>query len=148
MKKNLLSIAVLLFAIVVLPSKTFAQDIPGGSSSESGTIDQGQIMAATITDPASLPKCSSLLTFKRNNGNGWGVCGSQSQLRITTTQMSNFPDLVQMTDGKNYHWKGLVSGSSDAKGYVSYCQPDNNMSPATKLTLVFATQTGGCTTSE
>ncbi len=155
MKRNVLTICMLL-CIGILPTKIFAQIVTdlggsndGGVTGEEATLDVSTMASAANANPANLPPCTTLYSFKRNNGNGWGVCGGQGQIRIATTQTSGFPNIVRIFGGgKGYDQTVKISGAQTSKGYLSYCQEINNMPPAGKLTLVFATASGGCTVKE
>ena len=157
MKKKLLTIAFLLFTVC---TTTFAQPAPGDDGTGvggGGGIDGGNTGGTTPPPPAPM-----IYTFKRNNGNGLGVCGGDAQIRVAFEKMpdaNNIPCIKEVwyNDGKNAPTKVLniqypIIGEiiDKTQPYVSYCitgsmpAPGNsqgNINPAIKLTLVFGTYT-------
>lgn len=153
MKKTLPVFCLLMLALGLTPTLLSAQALAPGQTGtksatdiEMGTMDADIILAATTADPASLPKCNSMFQFKRNNGNGWGVCDNQAQITVSTNLETSFPDLVQIHDGRKNYLEHKLKTSQSQRGNVIYCLPENNIPPALKVSLVFATNFGGCKT--
>ena len=134
-------------------NKTFAQRDAGGST------------GGYVTQPCPL-------SFKRNNGNGFGVCGGDAQIRVTFSQL---PTVIPQLTGILYTNTNTgiqtkvtsvflpVDGDviNKTKPYISYCltgslasilqAPGNsqgNIPPAVKLVLEFTYPDSGqvCTT--
>ena len=161
MKLKLFSIPVLLLTFLILSGQSFAQSDSGGLDTGGGTgtgTDGGTTGGTTPPPPAPI-----VYTFKRNNGNGLGVCGGDAQIRVafeTIAQMASgeapIPCIKELwyEDGKNpkvlvtnvvYPIHGEIYDKTQP--YVSYCitgvppAPGNsqgNINPAIKLTLVLA----------
>lgn len=161
MKKKLLTFAILLLITSVFTT-AFSQTAPGddGTGTGGGTGPDGGGTGGT-TPPAPM-----VYTFKRNNGNGLGVCGGDAQIRVAFATMPSATSIpcikeVWYTDGKTAPVKVTtidypILGSilDKTQPYVSYCitgsmpAPGNsqgNINPAIKLTLVFGTYTAPTT---
>ena len=102
------------------------------------------------------------VSFKRNNGNGFGVCGGDAQIRVAFgTLPGNIPQLTAIyytntNTGIQTNVTSVflpVNGDliSKTKPYISYCltgilpAPGNsqgNIPPAVKLVLEFTYQSG------
>lgn len=105
MKHRLIIFAFLLFLIYFLSAKAFSQSAPGGGS-----------------------ECPTSYSFKRNNGNGWGVCNGDEQIRVTFSPMPSAGNIPLLTA---IYYQGQpvskvifpVSGElvTHGQGYVSYC---------------------------
>lgn len=143
MKKSLLSFTLLLLTLVIVSPDASAQRDAGGSSN------------GFISQPCPV-------SFKRNNGNGWGVCHGDAQIRVAFSAM---PDEIPKLTAIRYTPSNTgvqqtittvilpVDGDiiSKNKPYISYCltgslpAPGNsqgNIPPAVKLVLEFTYSTG------
>lgn len=146
MKKSiLLSIALTLSFFIT--NESFAQSTSGR---EAGGTEDG-----FIYEPCPV-------SFKRNNGNGWGVCHGDAQIRVTFSEM---PSVIPQLSAIWYTKKN--SGETTAvstvmlpvdgdlinknQPYISYCltgafpAPGNsqgNIPPASKLVLEFRYPSG------
>lgn len=146
MKKKLLAVTLLMFSFLLFSSKTFSQIVPGGSDDGTGGggIDGGGTITGTTTS----------FTWKRNNGNGWGVCGGNSQIRVVFDPMpasGHIPTLSSiMYNGQNLIPSTVVAAPgvivNQTQPYVSYCltgtlvapgSSSGDIIPANKLTLAF-----------
>lgn len=143
MKNNLIIILLFVFTFTIFSSESYAQRDAGGSAS------------IYITQPCPV-------SFKRNNGNGWGVCHGDSQIRVTFSEMpGTAPTLTAIyyenqKTGERTTVQSVylpVEGDfiSKTKPYISYCltgalpAPGNsqgNIPPASKLTLEFTYSSG------
>jgi len=156
MKTRLQSITLLLISLLIFSTITFAQGDPGGDDDGIPTIPDG----GSTGGNAPGIKCPVSTSFKRNNGNGWGVCHGDAQIRVAFTPMpadANIPILTNVY----YQGKALtnvimnVQGDivNRGQGYVSYCMigsakpknngnPFGNIPPAVKLILEFTYPNG------
>ncbi len=131
MKPRLIIFAFLLFLVYFISAKAFSQTAPGGGS-----------------------ECPLSYSFKRNNGNGWGVCNGDQQIRVTFSPMlapENIPVLTAIYFQGQLLSRFILPVTGDLinkqQGYVSYCLrgsfPKNNanpfsiISPSIKLVLEF-----------
>ena len=154
MKKILLTSAFLLLSICFFSIMTFAQTDPGGSGTGTGgtgtdsTVDQGG-------GSVILPYTFTSFTFKRNNGNGFGVCGGDSQIRVVFSPMPTSANQIPVLTAIWYNGINLIPSSVWVNGssivaqtmpYVSYCltgtlpapgDSQGNIPPAAKFTLGF-----------
>lgn len=104
--------------------------------------------------------CPTSFSFKRNNGNGWGVCHGDAQIRVVFNPMPS-PNNIPVLTGVYYEDDLLtniilpVSGDmiDKTKPYISYCMtgsfparnngnPRANIPPAVKLVLEFTYPSG------
>ena len=159
MKQKLFTIPVLLLTFLILSTQTFAQSDSGGldTGGGTGTGADGGTTGGTPPPPAPI-----IYTFKRNNGNGLGVCGGDAQIRVAFEQMPSANQIpcineVWYDDGKvgyvkisTIQYPILGSIVDQTQPYVSYCitgsmpAPGNsqgNINPAIKVKLVFGTYT-------
>lgn len=135
----------LLLSLTFFCNKTFAQRDAGGST------------GGFVTQPCPI-------SFKRNNGNGFGVCGGDAQIRVTFSELPTVaPKLIEIlyvnkSTGEETNITSVmlpVEGDfiSKTHPYVSYClngslppqnngNPQANIPPAIKLVLVFKYSTG------
>lgn len=150
MKKKLLTVAMVLITSCFFSTTIFAQDVPGGS--EDGTITQPE-GAGTVISSYTYKGYS----FKRNNGNGWGVCGVNAQIRVVFDPMptlkTDIPeltsiiykssDLIKTTNYVRVLDKEIIN---QTQPYVSYCiqgienlpgASDGNIPPAEKIAIKF-----------
>lgn len=95
----------LLFLCCIFSTGSFAQTAPGGGSG-----------------------CPIPYSFKKNSGNGWGVCNGDAEIRVIFNQMplpDNIPLLTAIyCQGRSVTRISLpVSGNiiTTGQGYVSYC---------------------------
>jgi hypothetical protein len=157
MKQKFFTVTFFAASLFIISTKTFAQADSGGLDTGGGTGGTvGGTTGGTTPPPTPAPM---VYTFKRNNGNGLGVCGGDAQIRVAfstmPTTVANTPSISQIwyDDGKN----GLKQVTSvqlpiygditdKTQPYVSYCvtgimpAPGNsvgNINPAIKLTLCF-----------
>lgn len=132
MKTNVFTLAFLLFLAAIFSVKSFAQTAPGGGNTE----------------------CPTSYSFTRNNGNGWGVCNGDAQIRVTFNQMP-LPENIPVLSAIYYQGHALTKiilpavGNivTNGQGYISYClvgvsQKNNRnsfdyMSRSVKLVLEF-----------
>ncbi|HUS03176.1 MAG TPA: hypothetical protein VMY77_15665 [Chitinophagaceae bacterium] len=159
MKLKFFSIPVLLLTFLIFSHQTFAQSDSGGldtGGGGTGTVG-GSTGGTTPPPPAPL-----IYTFKRNNGNGLGVCGGDAQIRVafqTMPDANHIPCIneVWYDDGKvgyvkitTIQYPILGAIVDQTQPYVSYCitgsmpAPGNsqgNINPAIKVKLVFGTYT-------
>lgn len=158
MKQKLFTLTLLLLTSFILSTKSFAQDDSGGLDTGGGTGTGPDGGGTGVTPPPPPPPM--IYTFKRNNGNGLGVCGGDAQIRVAFATMpaeNNIPCIKEVwyDDGKNpvvkvtniqYPILGAIIDKTQP--YVSYCitgsmpAPGNsqgNINPAVKLTLIFGT---------
>lgn len=150
MKTKLLTFAFLFISTCILSTTTFAQPAPGdnGTGPGGGTPPDGGGTGGTP------PPAPMIYTFKRNNGNGWGVCGGDAQIRVAFSPMpsSYIPCITEIwyQGAKITNVILPVYGEiiDKTQPYVSYClmgslpatnngNPLANIPPASKLTLVF-----------
>ncbi len=155
MKKKLLTFAILLFSVCCFSTNSFSQIVPGGSDDGTGggigTDPGGTAGGGTVGGTS----CPLNYAFKRNNGNGWGVCHGDAQIRVVFTPLpsaNNVPQLI----GIYYQGAKLTNVITPVNGdiidknkpYISYCligslpernngNPKANIPPAVKLTLEF-----------
>jgi hypothetical protein len=140
MTKNILSTLAITFTLFIFSDKSFAQDSRDAGGSSNGDISR---------------PCP--ISFKRNNGNGFGVCGGDSQIRVAFGELPDVtPQLVAIyytntTTGIQTNVTNVllpVDGDiiSKTQPYISYCltgslpAPGNsqgNIPPAVKLVLEF-----------
>ena len=160
MKTKLLTFAILLISFCIFSTATFGQVAPGNDGTGGLPPDGGG------TIPGVGPTtCPISYSFKRNNGNGWGVCHGDAQIRVTFDPMPSAAEVPLLT-GIFYLGVRLtnvilpVSGDlvTKGQGYVSYCligsapeknngNPFANIPPAVKLLLEFTYPNGLiCTT--
>ena len=158
MKQKFFSIPVLLLTFLILSSKTFAQADSGGYQGGDGS--GGGTVGGTTGGTPPPPPAPLIYTFKRNNGNGLGVCGGDAQIRVAFEKMpaaNQIPCIneVWYDDGKvgyvkivSIQYPILGSIVDQTQPYVSYCitgsmpAPGNsqgNINPAIKVKLVFGT---------
>jgi hypothetical protein len=156
MKTQLRSIALLFFSLVIFSTISFAQPPPGGQDdgSPGGGPDGGGNTGGGGTS------CPVSYSFKRNNGNGWGVCHGDAQIRVSFNPMPTAA-MVPVLTAIYYQGKALtnvmlpVEGDLVTKGqsYVSYCltgsapaknngNPFGNIPPGVKLLLEFTYPNG------
>ena len=150
MKKKLLIFTVSLLSLCIFSTTSFAQGAPGDDGSGGGvTPPDGGGTVGTTPPPAPM-----IYTFKRNNGNGFGVCGGDAQIRVAFNPMPTtyIPCITEIW----YNGAKLTNVILPVYGevidktqpYVSYClmgslpatnngNPLANIPPACKLTLVF-----------
>lgn len=156
MKTRLLSIT-LLFSMLICSTISFSQPPPGGDDDgvpvvlppddgSTGGNPPGGGGGAGTTCPVSI-------SFKRNNGNGWGVCHGDAQIRVAFSPLP-VPGNVPVLTAVYYQGKALtnvilpVSGDlvDRGQGYVSFCMlgsapkknngnPFGNIPPGVKLIL-------------
>ena len=91
MKKNLLSICMLLLCLCIISSKTFAQLDPGG----------GGTNVLMITPPSYVLNC------KRNNGNGTSAGMAEVRLNFS----DNNPHNIMLIDIRNFDGSLLPKGA-------------------------------------
>ena len=162
MKQKLFTLTLLLFTFFICSTKTFEQADSGGLDTGGGTgtsPDGGS--TGGVTPPPPPPPM--IYTFKRNNGNGFGVCGGDAQIRVafeTIPADNQIPLITKIlyNDGKSATPVEITSVRLPIAGtrvdktqpYVSYCiegivpSPGNsqgNINPAVKLTLIFSVPT-------
>lgn len=145
MKKIIISFCVFTLSICIFSTSTFAQD----------GRDAGGQSSGDLTQPCPV-------SFKRNNGNGYGVCGGDAQIRVAFSQLPTVtPQLTAIyytntsTGVKSNvtHVFLPVDGDiiSKTQPYISYCltgiipAPGNsqgNIPPAVKLVLEFTYPSG------
>lgn len=151
MKKKLLTFAFLVISASIFSTATFAQTAPGDDGSGTAIPPEG---GGTVPSTYSYKS----FTFKRNNGNGYGVCGMSAQVRVVFDPMpATVADIPKLT---SILYKGqellgntvVVSYTSivnHTQPYVSYCltstlpdpgSSDGNIPPAEKLTLQLRNQ--------
>lgn len=150
MKKKLLTFAFLLISACFFSTASFAQTAPGddGTGGDDLPVEGGGTVVTTYT--------FSSFTFKRNNGNGNGVCGDRAQIRVVFNPMppttADIPKLLHIWYQGTELLGVTVSVSattivSQTQPYVSYCLngllpapgvSGGNIPPAEKLTLEFA----------
>jgi len=156
MKKKLSTFALLFISLLIFSTISFSQPPPGGQDDAGGDaipVEGG----GTVAVPSTYSFKS--FSFKRNNGNGNGVCGYNAQVRIVFDPMpSTTEDIPKLT---SIIYKGtdlLANGYAEiiytqivnqTQPYVSYCvrgienlpgASDGNIQPAEKLTLKFNNQ--------
>ena len=123
--------AILLFLVCNFSTAAFAQTAPGGGF-----------------------ECPTSYSFTRNNGNGWGVCNGDAQIRVRFNQMP-LPENIPVLSAIYYQGRALTKvilpavGNlvTNGQGYVSYClvgtvQKNNRnsfdyMSRSVKIVLEF-----------
>jgi lipoprotein signal peptidase len=154
MKKKLLSFAILLFTACLFSTNSFSQPAPGDDGTGDGEtlpVEGGGTLPSTYTFKS--------FTYKRNNGNGWGVCGTNAQIRVVFDPMptcnADIPKLTTIEyKGTNLLANGyaMIIASSIVtltQPYVSYCiqgiqnlpgASDGNIPPADKVLLKFNNQ--------
>jgi hypothetical protein len=159
MKKKLLSLTVIVLSLCIFSTSSFAQIDPGGSGDP---IDPTIPPEGSGTVPSTYSFKS--FTFKRNNGNGYGVCGSNAQVRVEFNPMpvmdSDIPKLtsimyqgVNLINNTDVRYPSVMSPVAtiinQTQPYVSYCLTGSfpgdgasggNIPPAEKLTLKFNNQ--------
>ena len=156
MKKKLLSFTFLLISTCML-SAAFAQDVPGGEDTGTGTGPDG---GGTTTTPPPVLACPDV-TFKRNNGNG--TCWGYAQIRVTFPDQFATGFVAPKIIGITYQGNPIkymlthdfIEGvpTYTGKGYVSYCigstdqfpgwsKQDYNIEPANKLYVTFEYASG------
>ena len=98
-------------------------------------------------------------SFKRNNGNGIGVCGYNAQIRVVFDPMPQIASDIPKLTSVIYKLTNLIQNGyaiiinaqiiNQTQPYVSYCvqgienlpgASDGNIQPADKLTLKFNNQ--------
>lgn len=144
---NYLLVTIFLFiSVSFFPDYTFAQGRDAGGQAD-----------GVIIEPCAV-------SFKRNNGNGWGVCGGDSQIRVHYSELPSVaPQLTQIiyentNTGEQTSITNVmlpVDGNfvSKTQPYISYClngsmppknngNPPGNIPPAVKLVLVFTYPSG------
>ena len=134
MKTKFFILLFLLFLIYFFTISAFAQTAGGGSG------------------------CATSFSVKRNNGNGYGVCNGDAQIRVVFSPMPS-PGNIPLLTGIFYQGQPTtkitlpVAGEmvTDGQGYISYCiaAPLKNngnqfgkISPSIKITLEFTYQDG------
>ncbi|MDQ6757982.1 MAG: hypothetical protein M3004_13730 [Bacteroidota bacterium] len=154
MKTRLLTLAVLILSFCIISTTTFSQTVPGGSQDGSGDqipVEGGGTVPSTYTYKS--------FTFKRNNGNGWGVCGYNAQVRVVFDPMPTcYADIPKLTSIIYKNTDLLANGYAmiinyqiinQTQPYVSYCikgienlpgASDGNIPPAEKISLKFNNQ--------
>ena len=151
MKKKILTFAVLLLTLLIVSSNSFSQAPPGGSEDGSGDdlpIEGGGTVITPSYDFSSY-------IFKRNNGNGLGVCGDRAQIRVEFSPMPPTTADIPKLSGIWYQGTNLLISNvavssmsiiNQTQPYVSYCLTGllpspgvsgGNIPPAEKLTLTF-----------
>ena len=133
----------------------FAQVVPGGqdTGTPDGTLDPDE-GTGTVTTPYAF----NTFAFKRNNGNGNGVCGDRAQIRVVFGPMpptvADIPKLKAIWYQGNNLLGTNVSVSATTivdhtQPYISYCLhgllpapgvSGGNIPPAEKLTLEFVSK--------
>ena len=122
MKKQIFTLSIVTFLLILSSNKIFAQRDAGGS--------------AGGTPPQPCPT-----QFTRNNGDG--TCGGQAQIRLYFTTPPLFAPTLEnilfngeplLTNG--YPITGNIADLA-TKGYISYCLPMSNIPPAIKLTTIW-----------
>lgn len=145
MKKVFFRAVTVLLYTFLFSSSAFAQVVPGGSGG-GGVIDPGTGGGGVVYD------CPQSYSFKRNNGNGWGVCHGDAQIRIAFTQL---PQVIPQLTGIYYEGNKITTIYYPVDGdvidktqpYISYCLSGGNIPPAHKLILEFTYPNGQiCTT--
>ncbi|MGI8584268.1 MAG: hypothetical protein ACR2KX_18905 [Chitinophagaceae bacterium] len=147
MKTKLLSFTFLLISICFFSTTSFAQTAPGDDGSDIPVEGGGTLIT---------PYTYSSFTFKRNNGNGNGVCGDRAQIRVVFDPMPPTTTDIPKLSAIWYQGTNLlgtrvsVSATtiiSHTQPYVSYCltgllpapgASGGNIPPAEKLTLEFS----------
>lgn len=127
-----------------------AANLKSDNNGASYTSLNGKTSIITGTSDCPLSYC-----FKRNNGNGWGVCHADAQIRVSFSQLpasNNIPVLtaIYYKDQLLTNVKLPVYGDiiDKTKPYISYCltgslpetnngNPAGNIPPAVKLRLQF-----------
>lgn len=143
MKKHLLALSVLVLSFS-FSSKSFAQDLPGGSCSGSPTgIDGGGTIDAGTTIISATPSYAK--SVKRNNGNGTTPDGSaEARLKVSSACSADVV-LYRITslDG-SYPVDVIMDNGAGTyvRGYFSYSL-DKNVIPAKKLLFYFHDCTNG-----
>lgn len=154
MKKKLLTFTLFAIFTCLFSITTFAQIVPGGE--DSGTGD-GTVEPDEGTGTVTAPYTFNTFAFKRNNGNGNGVCGERAQIRVVFSPMPTNAADIPKVSAIWYQGKNLLGTSvgvyattivDQTQPYVSYCLTGllpapgvsgGNIPPAEKLTLEFAT---------
>jgi hypothetical protein len=150
MKKRLLTFAFFAIFTCLFSVSTFAQVVPGGEDDGTGTgPDEG---GGTVTTPYTY----NTYAFKRNNGNGIGVCGDRAQIRVVFSPMPPTAADIPKVTAIWYQGHNLLGTSvgvsattivDQTQPYVSYCLTGllpspgvsgGNIPPAEKLTLEFS----------
>lgn len=142
MKKSLLSFLILILCISLSPTKIFAQEVCGGSSS--GYVDpvDGGINTPVFTAPPCYVK-----SVKRNNGNATSIGGTaEARLQISKSYTGGDITLINVAylDKPTVSLNAVITGLGILEsGYFSYAL-SKNINPAKKL-LFYFTCTGGTT---
>jgi hypothetical protein len=150
MKQKFFTTAFLALSVFIISSKTFAQTDSGGLDTGGGS-GTGTVGGGTTGTP---PPAPLIYTFKRNNGNGLGVCGGDAQIRVAFNPLPT--DYIPCITEIWYNGSRITNVVLPVYGeiidktqpYVSYClmgsalgtnngNPLANIPPASKLTLVF-----------
>lgn len=130
MKKQILTICLMILGTIIFSSSSFAQRDAGGSSD------------GNTTPPQPCPTA-----FARNNGNG--TCGGQAQIRLYFTQA---PLVAPTLENILYQGEPLLTNAYPisgnvadlaTQGYISYCLPTSNIPPAIKLTVIYKYASSG-----
>ena len=151
MKKKLFTFALLISACI-FSTTAFAQTAPGDDGTGGDTTDLPIEGGGTVITPSY---DFSTYVFKRNNGNGIGVCGDRAQIRIEFSPMPPTSSDIPKLSGIWYQGTNLLGTSvavsamsiiNQTQPYVSYCLTGllpspgvsgGNIPPAEKLTLTF-----------
>jgi|GEM_PF-2460001 len=150
MKTRLLTFAFLLISFCIFSTATFAQPAPGNDGTGGTPPPDGGGTGGTP------PPAPMVYTFKRNNGNGFGVCGGDAQIRVAFSPMPTPTSYIPCITEIWYNGSKITNVVLPVYGeiidktqpYVSYClmgslpatnngNPLANIPPACKLTLVF-----------
>ena len=152
MKTTLLTLSFLLFSFCFF-STSFAQIAPGYDGTGDGIPPEG---GGTTTSTFVYKTFS----FKRNNGNGIGVCGANAQIRVVFDPMPATFDEIPNLTSIIYKGNDLIKTTNyvlilrkeiinQTQPYVSYCvqgienlpgASDGNIPAGEKLTLKFNNQ--------
>lgn len=147
MKRKLLISAILLISFCIFSTATFGQTAPGDNGTGGIPPDGGGTGSAP-------PPAPMIYTFKRNNGNGLGVCGGDAQIRVA---FSPIPTTYIPCINEIWYNGSIITNVilpvygeiiDKTQPYISYClmgslpatnngNPLANIPPACKLTLVF-----------
>ncbi len=125
MKKQILSLCIVMACALTFSNTTFAQSArdAGGSSDGSG-----------------LPPQPCPTAFTRNNGDG--ACGGAAQIRLYFSQAPSYAPTLQniLYNGQPLftNMSPITGNIADlaTKGYISYCIPTSNIPPAIKLEVI------------
>ena len=152
MKKKLLTFAFFAIFTCLFSVASFAQIVPGGEDDGTGTGTAPDEGSGTVVTPYTF----NTFAFKRNNGNGTGVCGDRAQIRVVFSPMpptaADIPNLTAIWyQGKNLLGTSVAVSAktivAQTQPYISYCLTGllpapgvsgGNIPPEEKLTLEFS----------